>query len=185
MKYKLSKLVIGLAAVCAFSGQASAGSYNLSFTPDIYGNYFADFGSFTDGTASAGGGQLTPTNLSDAFSFTLSSIQAGPVTNLNVTASFVAAGPQPLLQFTLTDITTSTQVESVFGSGNLSISDTPTLNSKDSYSLLVTDLTPTVPATYNGNITISPVPEPTEGALLLSGLGLMGFIAARRNRKEA
>jgi hypothetical protein len=28
--------------------------------------------------------------------------------------------------------------------------------------------------------TISPVPEPTEGALLLSGLGLMGFIATRR-----
>ena len=30
------------------------------------------------------------------------------------------------------------------------------------------------------SIAVSPVPEPTEGALLLTGLGLFGFIAARR-----
>jgi len=32
---------------------------------------------------------------------------------------------------------------------------------------------------------VAAVPEPTEGALLLAGIGLLGFIAARRGRKEA
>lgn len=39
----------------------------------------------------------------------------------------------------------------------------------------------TVGGTYNGNISISAVPEPETYAMLLSGLGLMGF-AARRKR---
>jgi len=33
---------------------------------------------------------------------------------------------------------------------------------------------------YNFLVTAAPVPEPTEGALLFSGIGLLGFIAARR-----
>lgn len=31
-------------------------------------------------------------------------------------------------------------------------------------------------------VTLSPVPEPTEGALLLSGIGLLGFVASRRKK---
>lgn len=32
---------------------------------------------------------------------------------------------------------------------------------------------------------VSPVPEPTEGALLLSGIGLLGFIASRRKKDSS
>ena len=34
----------------------------------------------------------------------------------------------------------------------------------------------------NWNVVAAPVPEPTEGALLLSGIGLLGFIATRRKK---
>jgi hypothetical protein len=43
------------------------------------------------------------------------------------------------------------------------------------------DVTGTAGGGYAGVLNISPVPEPGEWALLLFGLGLMGFIAARRS----
>lgn len=38
----------------------------------------------------------------------------------------------------------------------------------------------TVGGTYNGNISLSPVPEPDSYAMMLAGLSLMGFAARRR-----
>jgi hypothetical protein len=35
-------------------------------------------------------------------------------------------------------------------------------------------------AAFDGSLTVSAVPEPATGALLLAGLGLMGFVARRR-----
>lgn len=37
-------------------------------------------------------------------------------------------------------------------------------------------------ASYGGNIVATPVPEPGSHAMLLAGLGVLGFIAARRQR---
>ncbi len=38
---------------------------------------------------------------------------------------------------------------------------------------------------YSGNVSIDPVPEASEWAMMASGLGLFGFIASRRNKKAA
>ena len=40
-------------------------------------------------------------------------------------------------------------------------------------------------ASYGGSMTISPIPEPETYAMLLAGLGLMGFVARRRQRNLA
>ena len=36
---------------------------------------------------------------------------------------------------------------------------------------------------YGGSLTVSPVPEAGEWAMMLAGLGLMGFVAARRQKQ--
>ncbi len=38
------------------------------------------------------------------------------------------------------------------------------------------------PASYGGNITVSPIPEPKTFALMLAGLGALGFVARRRRQ---
>lgn len=40
-------------------------------------------------------------------------------------------------------------------------------------------------ATYSGTLTLSPIPEPETYAMILAGLGLMGFIARRRKQNAA
>ncbi len=47
------------------------------------------------------------------------------------------------------------------------------------YYLLISGTT--TGGTYNGNISLSPVPEPESYAMMLAGLGLMGFVARRRS----
>ena len=39
-------------------------------------------------------------------------------------------------------------------------------------------------ASYGGNVVLSPVPEPEACALMLAGLGVVGFMAARRRNRS-
>jgi len=188
MKYKLSKLIIGLAAVCAFSGQAVAASYSLPVNSNGDGTYSAYFGSFLDNSEPTLGGNLSASNLSDVFSFSLSPISSGPISISASTSSAALTG----LSFSIYDVTTSTPVATSSngpdGSGNtIAYLNTSPVLGPDNFTLTVSagPLTGKQGGVYNGSFTISPVPEPTEGALLLSGLGLFGFIAARRGRNEA
>jgi len=179
MKYKLSKLVIGLAAVCAFSGQAFAGGGTIPVIsdPDLDGTFI---GSFSDSIPKLS----VAHSFSDVFTFTLTSAEAGSIVLNAKTNSSSLSG----LKFTLEDMTTS----KVWNSSNQVLGTTKSSGlNVNSLAAGLYDLTvmgndvKNKTGTVTGNFTITPVPEPTEGALLLSGLGLFGFIAARRGRSEA
>jgi len=164
---KLSKLAIGLAVVAAFSGSAFAGGGNLgtlavpSYT--VFGDGLVK-GSFTDVFTFS-----VPNSLADS---SLTSIKLGSssITGLNFSlyegATLVEAG----ISSTSNGVTSAYLNPAYLSAGN--------------YSLDVTGTGSTKGGSYTGGLAIAaPVPEPTEGALLLSGLGLMCFIAARRRNQ--
>ena len=86
---------------------------------------------------------------------------------------------------------------SLYNSGGLSLSGTKLLDGAtdvwtlstahlvpDNYYLLVsgTLLSPAA-ASYSGSITVAAVPEPETYAMLLGGLGVLGFLARRRSKR--
>lgn len=82
-------------------------------------------------------------------------------------------------QFDLYDLTLSSTVASgITGSG---ISDfTFTTIANHSYELIIGGVKDKSGASYAGNFSVSAVPEPETYAMLLAGLGLIGFSARRR-----
>ena len=55
--------------------------------------------------------------------------------------------------------------------------------SPGAYSLRISGTTGTGGASYGGNVVLTPVPEPETYALMLAGLGVVGFVAARRRNR--
>jgi len=176
MNHKLSKLVLGLAAVCAFSGQAMAANQTFQegafVIPTTFGFYDTEVkGTFTDNYLFSVG--------SSSFSSSVTSATLGNFYNINgLTAT--------LIQTATSTATTGTTVANGSAAGSttnvVGVSLIAPVNlAAGYYDLQITGTaTGSGGGTYGGGLNISPVPEPTEGALLLSGLGLMGFIAARR-----
>jgi len=58
------------------------------------------------------------------------------------------------------------------------------LDSSLGYSLVVKGQSYAAASNYNTQIQISPVPEPETYAMLLAGLGVMGFVARRRQKSN-
>ncbi len=184
MKYKLSKLAIGLAAVCAFSGQANA----HTFAEGALGNTATALFNFTDAKGI----------VNDFVTFSLVSTDGTATVNASYTPAIPAKGKTKAKAGTgvilsgmklyegtnLTNLSKDKLVATAVQEGSFSYQIgsmtsmiyLPTGN----YFLDITGTAQSANSKYNGNLTISPVPEPTEGALLLSGIGLLGFIAARR-----
>ena len=141
---------------------ANGSGYDAIFgNPDITGS-FSDSYLFTSPIA-ANGGAIAVTGFG----------------TYGVTTQFTS--------FSLIDTNGGATVAS--GSGlpaNLSTMNFSGLNTTDIYKLTVVgDLMPGIShGSYTGSVSIDPVPEPAESALMLSGLGLLGFIAARSRRNQ-
>jgi hypothetical protein len=175
MNYKLSKLAIGLVAVCAFSGQASATVVNVSnlnsgspITSD-YSQGLSDSFSFSKTVANTFSDNYLFSVGSSLVDFTATTGNLLGVKNL--TLSLYGEN-------TAGSISTANFIASSSGLNSLELSG-PLVTSYTYYDLVVSG-GGKGKMSYGGSASISPVPEPTEGALLLSGLGLLGFIAARR-----
>ena len=169
---RLKALTI-FAVLCFGMGSANASS--------LYGPSFSHNGANWD--AIFGDNNVTGV-FNDIFPFYLP-VGAGGDGGGSVISGFAQTGPDVYItRFTLFDITTN----SIIDTGTLtpgifkSISFPGPLNPTDHYALVVKG--GLLPAghgsgSFAGNFHISPIPEPETYAMLLAGLGLLGFMARR------
>ena len=101
---------------------------------------------------------------------------------INPIASFNVTGKSSINNFTMSLYDNGTLIDKYTGN-NASIDLT---SGAGEYSLQLTgEGTGKNGGSYSGSVAISAVPEPTESALILSGIAMIGFIASRRSKKTA
>lgn len=105
----------------------------------------------------------------DTYQFTVSPSSFAEVAltyitnNINVTS------------FSISGVTTTTS-----GSPGTYTLDSVSPLSTGTYDVIVQGSALSSNSAYNVSLTLSPVPEPAESALMLSGIAMLGFIASRR-----
>ena len=151
----------------------SAGAANAA-TPILF-DLTTDIGIFSD------------TNVSASFndSFTFKSPIAGNYGSVAISNYISGNFPVNFTSMSLTDTTTNKLLASTGPSGFASTLDFKGVNTTDTYLLNLKGNLISASGGYTGSVTISPVPEASEWAMMASGLGLFGFIATRRNKKAA
>lgn len=176
MEYSLKNSVLGAAlfAGVAFGVNANAGQSFSGFEPSgdgweaafsnnklaLTGNHFADDYTFSLPAAIQGGGASVISNLTR-----FNSLNVG-FTNFSLyddtTSTLIGGGSTsgPISFFTFGPISTPTDTFRLHVEGNV--------------------LNVLQPSGYAGNLSVSAVPEPETYAMLLAGLGLIGFSARRR-----
>ena len=154
---------IALALALGLATGAQAATFNIGAVGD--GSVFPLFDSGLHGL------------FTDTYTFTTTAMnEINPVAQINLTSKSNITG------FTM----------SLYDNGSLiaqSNGNTPfidMISGAGSYSLVLTGTGGlTHGGSYGGSVSISAVPEPTESALMLSGIAMIGFIASRRSKKAA
>lgn len=187
---KIHSAIITLLLVFGFSGTSSA-----DFSADL--GLLTSPGSYFIGTETSGGFgdlPLAPGSVTDdyIFSVNLSSNFGSALTSVNLTASSAFTSFNTAL-FVKNDSSwnlLASNVGTLFG-GSTWLSTlffSPLNPDPTDYKLQVTGIKGLGEAAYGGNISLSPVtpvPEPEIYAMLAAGLGLMGFVARRRQQVAA
>ncbi|MDQ1918895.1 FxDxF family PEP-CTERM protein [Massilia pseudoviolaceinigra] len=176
-KSKVFLSAIALASAALVSSQASAVEIINTSTLELVDNFAEADGFFK-------GGQKGDTFI-DNYNFTLTQAGEFAAGVLSITGN--AKNGLDITAFNLIDSTGS-----LFGGTLLSTGAT------DQWSLSTSSLTAgaytiqikgsilsNAAGRYSANIALAPVPEPETYAMMLAGLGLLGFTARRRNKKAA
>lgn len=147
----------GTPTITGWDGNANTG-YNASFFNTGVTDKFDDWISFSMPAGSSGNGASNVISLGGGgIAFTAFNLYE----NLTLIATGIMNGSSSLLSFS---------GASVPGNYKLNIAGYK--------------LDPTLSASYAGNISISPVPEPETYAMLLAGLGMIGFSIRRRKQNN-
>ena len=166
----INKMGLATSLILA-SSLASANVYNLgdrtAFTTDVTVN--------TDTNAGFAG------TFTDTFAFTLSED--------NFFAALATSAVSSISEFTSISIDTTSGVTgtlfNIFSFATVpgaSVGTDSVFLGAGSYSLTIEGIASATSTGYTLNTVTSPVPEPSSIALMLGGLGLVGFMAARRKK---
>ena len=171
--------MLGMAALIAISGQAAAATTDLGALAPPASLFYGD-------TFSAPQSQFYDDYLfsipAATFSSITSTINLGELLGIDNLQSRLYSGtttttgtPGGLLEGWSTPI-------SFGGGGMVTVLDPVMLGAGDYILEIRGDVVGTAGGSYSGVLNVSPVPEAGETAMLLLGVGLIGFVAARRKR---
>lgn len=174
------------AAVIALSSFGAMAITPVSTTTDL--------GTLVSGSTTLLPGMLmvqTGTSFEDFFKFTLPSTSATGLglENINIFGVFDSALQSASLYSNTNGVIENGSGDDVLLNSFANIGgelklNTPTLSANNYYIKVNGVSTGSMGSSYNGYITVTAVPEPETFAMLLAGLGLMGSIAMRRNKKS-
>ena len=168
------KSIVAAVAVAATLATGASTALAATSTLTFIGNT-ASFGSNVSGS------------FSDTYNFSLSEDSFAGVSATSVALKFTGFDVGAITSFAaMLDGNALTSTTSSFAgvgfTGLVSLLAGGKTLASGSHALVVSGFAPDG-ASYGGNVTISPVPEPETYAMLLAGLGLIGAIARRRNGK--
>jgi hypothetical protein len=164
-------------ALTAWLGFA-AGTANATVTTPVFD------GNVTDGYTAIFGHTGLTSSFNDWLPFTIPSGTSG-AGSANANGGRISATLQNVAfnWFNLTDSAHNILFTGTIGPGNVWGFDFSGLSSSTTYDLNLNGVLANGKSigSYSGNINVNPVPEPEIYAMMLVGLGLLGFSARRRN----